>query len=268
MVSRMSSNDATAGTRDLPLSDAAARRCGLGRLRHVAVTGSTNDDLASEARHGDATPALLVADHQTSGRGRRDRRWEDGGDGGLLFSVRLPVGPEAGLGVAACLAASAVAVAGSVCPVPVRNKWPNDLVVEAGAAPGKLGGMLSELVVGPSTAVIVGLGINLEPVPDQPFATSIRQCEGLPDRDRLLAMIIDGFARRRDGVDAARAELRASSATIGRRVRVDLGSSSFVGTAADVTDDGRLIVATSDGERIVSAGEVVHLRPADGHEVD
>ena len=268
MVSRVNSNDATAGTRDLPLSDAAARRCGLGRLRHVAVTGSTNDDLASEARHGDATPALLVADHQTSGRGRRDRRWEDGGEGGLLFSVRLPVERMAGLDVAVCLAASALAAANSICAVAVGNKWPNDLVVDAGAARGKLGGMLSELVVGSPTAVIVGLGINLEPVPGQPLATSIREGGGRPDRALLLATVIDGFAHRREDAAAARAELRAGSATLGRRVRVDLGSSSFVGTAVDVTEDGLLVVTTVDGDRIVSAADVVHLRPAEGREVD
>lgn len=268
MVSRMSNDDATAGTPDLPLSGAAARRGGLGRLRHVAATGSTNDDLTGEARDGDVSPAVLVADHQTSGRGRRDRRWDDGGDGGLMFSVRLPTEHIAGLDVAACLAASALAAADSICSVSVRNKWPNDLVVETGSAPGKLGGMLSELVSGPPGAVIVGLGINLEPVPVQPLATSIRQCEGRPDRDRLLAEIIDGFSRRRDDPDGARAELRASSATLGRWVRVDLGSSSIEGRAVDVTDDGRLVVTTVDGDRIVSAGDVVHLRPVDRRVVD
>ena len=182
--------------------------------------------------------------------------------------MRLPAERIAGLDVAVCLAASALAAADSACPVSVRNKWPNDLVVETGPAPGKLGGMLSELVIGPPTTVIVGLGLNLETAPGQLFATSIRQCGGRPDRDEMLAKIIDGFAARRDDPGAAGAELRARSATIGRLVRVDLGSASIVGRAVDVTDDGRLVVTTVDGDRIVSAGDVVHLRPADGREVD
>lgn len=68
-----------AQTSRLPLSAAAARQAGMGPLRHVEVTGSTNDDLADEARRGQTHPAVLVADHQTAGRGRLSRRWVDVG---------------------------------------------------------------------------------------------------------------------------------------------------------------------------------------------
>jgi BirA family biotin operon repressor/biotin-[acetyl-CoA-carboxylase] ligase len=51
-------------------------------------------------------------------------------------------------------------------------------------------------------------------------------------------------------------------------VRVDIGSSTLIGTATDLTDDGRLVLATEDGEQIISAGDVVHLRPSDEPEGD
>ena len=78
----------------------------------------------------------------------------------------------------------------------IATKWPNDLVVEEGPAPGKLAGMLAELVSGDPDSVIIGLGLNLEPVPAQAGATSIRECGGSTDRDELLAAIIDGLSDR------------------------------------------------------------------------
>jgi BirA family transcriptional regulator, biotin operon repressor / biotin---[acetyl-CoA-carboxylase] ligase len=59
------------------------------------------------------------------------------------------------------------------------------------------------------------------------------------------------------------AEWRRRSATLGRRVRVDLGSDDVEGTAIDVTADGHLVVETLDGDRrTIAVGDVVHLRPA------
>jgi BirA family biotin operon repressor/biotin-[acetyl-CoA-carboxylase] ligase len=267
----MSRHDATAGSTfpgALPLSQRAAEQSGLGELRHVISTGSTNRDLAGEARKGSTNPTVLVADHQTAGRGRRDRTWDDIDGGALLFSVRLPVAAVSGHDLVAVLVAAARAACHAACSVPVAAKWPNDLVVEKGSAPGKLGGVLSELVSGQPDVVVIGLGINLAPVPGQPDATSIVECGGPIARDPLLAAILDGFAARRDDPEGSRSELRAASATLGRRVRVDLGSSTLVGTATDLTDDGRLVVATAAGEQIISAGDVVHLRPSDGPEGD
>ncbi len=88
---------ARSARRWLPLSCEAARRAGLGELLHAAATASTNDDLAAGARRGERWPAVLVADHQTAGRGRLGRRWSDAaagshrGEASLLVSFRLTV---------------------------------------------------------------------------------------------------------------------------------------------------------------------------------
>jgi BirA family transcriptional regulator, biotin operon repressor / biotin---[acetyl-CoA-carboxylase] ligase len=59
------------------------------------------------------------------------------------------------------------------------------------------------------------------------------------------------------------ADWRARSATLGRRVRVDLGADDVEGTAVDVTDEGHLVVETTEGtRRTLAVGDVVHLRPA------
>ena len=66
-----------------------------------------------------------------------------------------------------------------------------------------------------------------------------------------------------DGPDPLLAAWRERSATLGRRVRVDLGADDVEGIAVDVTGDGHLVVETAEGDRrTLAVGDVVHLRPA------
>ena len=256
----------------LSRSDAAARRAGLGPLRHVASTGSTNDDLAGEARRGDGGPAVLVADHQTAGRGRLDRRWIDfGGPGGdpeaaLLVSLRLPGPPDTAADRVAAVSASALAATAealSGSSALVRAKWPNDLVIESGGVDGKLAGVLSEIVAGRSPAVVVGLGMNLGPVPGAPSSASLAEAGAVVARDDLLARLLrllPGFLADPAG---ARAALRSASATVGRTVRVALADGRSVpGTAQAIDEQGRLVVAADGAEHLIDVGDVLHLRPA------
>ena len=254
----------------LPLSVAAARRTGLGPLRHSASTGSTNADLAREARLGDRAPAVLVADHQTAGRGRLGRRWSDdaegpgGAEASLLVSFRLP-GPvaEAFDRAAAVSAAALAAVASTLAEEDsaVRAKWPNDLLIEAPGFLGKLAGVLSEIVDGDPPVAVVGLGLNVTSVPEEPGAASLAQAGSGATRDELLASILEALPGYLADPARARGELRAASATIGRRVRVDLADGTSVsGTARGVDDAGRLVLAAGARELLIDAGDVFHLR--------
>lgn len=247
----------------LTLSEEAVLRAGLGKLRHVAETGSTNGDLVAEARRGDAAACLLVADRQREGRGRLDRRWRDAPGASLLVSFRLPVSGSDWSVPAVAVTAAARAAAAAFLAVPVLSKWPNDLVIDDPPAPGKLAGVLSELVDGPRPVVIVGLGLNLGPVPGEPGATSLSQAGAGPvDRDRLLARLVGDLPARLADPARARRELRAASATVGRRVRVELaGRPPVVGEARDIDRAGRLVVATAGGEHRIDAGDVIHLHP-------
>ena len=262
---------AVAAESSLPRSDAAARRAGLGPLRHVACTGSTNDDLAGEARRGDGSPAVLVADHQTAGRGRLDRRWVDsGGPGGdpeaaLLVSLRLPGPPDTASDRVAAVSAAALAATEGVLggsPASVRTKWPNDLVIESAGVHGKLAGVLSEIVVGGSPAVVVGLGLNLRPVPGAPSSASLAEAGAAVARDDLLFRLLQFLTGFLADPSGARSVLRASSATVGRIVRVALADGgSVTGTARDIDGQGRLVLAAEGVEHSIDAGDVVHLRP-------
>jgi BirA family biotin operon repressor/biotin-[acetyl-CoA-carboxylase] ligase len=179
--------------------------------------------------------SVVVADHQSAGRGRLDRRWEAPPGTALLASFVLPRHP--------LLSLAAGVAAAEACGGGVGLKWPNDLMV----GERKAGGILVE--VGESKAV-VGIGINLTAAP--PGAAMLDQ-----PRDTLLERLRERLAywSIADPSDVLR-RWRELSVTLGRRVRVELPGRVLEGVAEDLDGNGALVVA---GEH-VSAGDVIHLR--------
>jgi BirA family transcriptional regulator, biotin operon repressor / biotin---[acetyl-CoA-carboxylase] ligase len=254
----------------------------FGDLRWVAETGSTNRDLLDLASDGAPDGVVLVADHQSAGRGRLDRTWVAPAGASLLLSVLLrpdidPV--DAPLVTVAMALAIVDAVTESVARV--RVKWPNDVVV-GGDPDRKLAGVLAESVIDRRGAlvVVVGAGINVNwPVPLSPelealapSATALNlEVGSTVDRAELLVSVLTNLERQWGGVESGGiqgrrrlvAAARTASATVGRRVRADLGHRSIEGTATDLDERGDLVVIDDGGDRhVVVAGDVVHLRPA------
>jgi BirA family biotin operon repressor/biotin-[acetyl-CoA-carboxylase] ligase len=191
---------------------------------------SSTQDVARDLPIG----SIVVAEHQAAGRGRLDRRWEAPPGTALLVSFVLRPNP--------ILSLAAGVAAAEACGPEVRLKWPNDLLLDG----RKLGGILVE--VSPTKAVC-GIGINLTWAPDG--AARLDQ-----PRDELLARLSERMdfwcSAPREAVIGRWREL---SATLGRRVRVDLPGRAFEGVAEDIGGNGELIV---DG-LAVSAGSVTHL---------
>ncbi len=259
-------------------------------VRWVSETGSTNADAMELAQQGAPEGIVLVADHQTAGRGRAGRTWTAPPGSGLLLTILLrPPARVMDLATMAVAVAAAEAVA-SVAGFAPRLKWPNDLVWP-GDGPGpdrKLAGILAE-AEWPAGAevsagwrepashergvVVVGIGINVAWPADFPddlveIAVACNHIVSEPvDREDLLIALLTCLAPRYEALVAGdRAGLleawRERSATLGRHVRVDLGSGAVEGTAVDVTDQGHLVVEMASGERRTFAvGDVVHLRP-------
>lgn len=243
-------------------------------VRHFATIDSTNRYVLDEARQGAAAGLVAVADHQSAGRGRLGRKWEAVPGSALLVSVlvRPDRAPDA-LGVVTMAAGCALAAAvESVAGFTPGLKWPNDLVVDD----RKLAGLLAEadVVAGAVRAVVIGAGCNLtadaypSALADQATACAT-ETDRPVDRDALLAALLDGLAARLDDLTAVPGEYRARSATLGRRVRVDLGGGRPAegqfeeGRADRVDDTGELWVTRDDGTEVrVAVGDVVHLRPA------
>ena len=246
---------------------------GLGgwQVRHFASIDSTNRYVLDEARAGAPAGLVAVADHQTAGRGRLGRRWEAAPGSSLLVSVllrpELPVDRLHRLTLAAGLAL-ADALAG-VADVVAKLKWPNDLVVDD----KKLAGLLAEadLSAGSARAVVIGAGCNLTadafPPDVEATATAVELEAGRAvDRDEVLHAFLEALAVRLDDLhadlDALLVDARARSATLGRRVRLQLPGDELVeGDATALSDDGSLVVRDDAGhEHTVAVGDVVHLR--------
>ncbi len=208
---------------------------------------STQTTLVTE---GGRDGRVVVADHQTAGRGRAGRTWLDVPGAMLMFSALIrDVAPEraglvslqAGLAVVRAIGADA------------RLKWPNDVRLDG----RKVCGILGELSSG---YVVVGIGVNVchavGELPDDLDATSIRIATGdAPRRDDVCAAILrelDVLLSEDGWLD----DYRKRCDTIGSRVRVELTNGTFDGTAEQVRDDGALVV---DGRAVV-AGDVVHVR--------
>jgi BirA family biotin operon repressor/biotin-[acetyl-CoA-carboxylase] ligase len=240
-------------------------------VRRFAEIDSTNSYLREQARSGAAAGLVAVADHQTAGRGRLDRRWEAPAGASLLMSVLLrPAFDPAELHL--CTAAVALAAAEAcreVAGVGPVLKWPNDLLV----GEAKLAGVLAEAeFTGTGVAsVVVGIGINVAwPGPPGVGGTCLDDLSGdaAPvDRDALLAALLAALSPRMvrletlEGRRTVAAELRQRCVTLGRRVRLELPTEAVVGQATEIDDAGHLVVQTAGGPRTVAAGDVVHLRP-------
>jgi BirA family biotin operon repressor/biotin-[acetyl-CoA-carboxylase] ligase len=240
------------------------RKIGTGRftdVRRFATIDSTNRYLLELAANGAPEGVVAVADEQLAGRGRLGRSWVAPPGASLLVSVllrpNLSVGRAHLVTVAAGLAA--VDAVRELAHIDARLKWPNDVVVDD----RKLAGVLAEAS---GDAIVVGMGLNVRwtefPPEIAQTATACNLCSETPvDRDVLLATWLAAFDRRLDDLDGVARDATDASATLGRRVRVELADASFEGIARALTPEGHLVVRDDTGaDRTVAAGDVIHLR--------
>ncbi|MDQ3485015.1 MAG: biotin--[acetyl-CoA-carboxylase] ligase [Actinomycetota bacterium] len=236
---------------------------------------STNAELAQRARSTDDDGVVLIAEHQTAGRGRLDRSWTAPPRSGLTLSVLLRpydvavsrwswIPLLAGVVVAATVRQAANVEAGV--------KWPNDVVV----GDRKLGGILVERteVTGRPPAAVIGIGLNVSQREEElpvPTATSLVLEEATTtDRGVLARTLLRNLERvyeswRRAGGDpeqGLRAAYASACVSLDRQVRVHTaGGGSVTGLAVGIDDHGRLLVRGPDGRQAFGSGDVVHLRP-------
>lgn len=237
-----------------------------------AETTSTNSVLVDMAGHGAPEGLVLVADYQSAGRGRFDRRWESPPGKSLLFSVllrpgtaELPAGRRH-LAVAA-VSLALVEAAQAVANVEVQLKWPNDLLAGGSTGGGgKLAGVLAETT--PDGAVVVGAGFNVGWAPEAPEravgapATCLDALAGRPvQRGELLVSTLLALDRIYGHWDLVSERYRETCATVGRQVTVSFAGHlpDLHGTAVAVDADGRLLVRDGTGGIVaVAAGDVNH----------
>jgi len=241
-----------------------------------ARLGSTSDRLRELACEGAPAGQVVIAEEQTDGRGRLGRRWHSPQGFGLYLSLLLaPTIPMSqvtrwtlGASLAACRACRDLGARAA------EISWPNDLMI----GPAKLAGILAELRSrgGAVHQLIVGVGINVGPIPDD-LPRELRGrvaslhphlTQGMLGRAEVAACLLNRMAHVARALDdGAWPEIAAEWTALapearGQRVRVTPGDGiPFAGTTRGIADDGALIVERDDGTRaeVRLAGSVRRL---------
>ena len=260
------------------------------RLQVVDSVDSTNAKLLRDAAvdpDGHPHLAVVVTDDQRAGRGRLGRVWAAPAGTALAISVLLRVAAVevADRGWIPLVAGSAMrqAIAAQLPGRAVTLKWPNDVLVgeKDGGPARKISGILAEVLPSDPMAVVVGAGVNttMETVDlPVPTATSFADQGVDVDEDRLLADYLealrDGIAALAVGGHAAVAdEIAEHCSTLGEEVSVSLPApaseagepggdvdTTLRGVAVRLDASGGLVVQSGGVERVVNAGDVVHVR--------
>lgn len=222
---------------------------------------STNAELMRRARAGQLEPVLLVAEHQTAGRGRLGRAWHSDAapaDAALTFSLGIPLAVRDWSGLSLAVG---VSLAQSLHPQ-LQLKWPNDLWLHG----CKLAGILIETAqVGAQRYAVVGVGVNIAARPAEGLSTPPAWWRELePDIDapaallRLVPPLVQALLRfAAQGFTAFQAGFAERDALAGCAVRL---SDGVEGVARGVDASGALRVLTRNGPVRVSSAEV-SVRP-------
>jgi BirA family biotin operon repressor/biotin-[acetyl-CoA-carboxylase] ligase len=242
------------------------------RLEVLPESPSTNAHLARRALAGEPAGRVVVAEHQTSGRGRLDRSWVTPARAALTFSLlvapdRVPVARWPWLPLLSGLAV--VEGVRRAAGVEATLKWPNDVLVDG----QKVAGILVERVEGSAGArAVVGVGLNVSSTRAElpvPTATSLALSGATSlDRTALLSEVLAAFTRRYEAWSAAgggglRTPYLQVCSTVGARVRVALpAGETLTGVAVGIDEDGRLQVDDGRRTHVLGAGDVVHVRRA------
>lgn len=248
----------------------------LDKLEVFSSIASTNTHLLAQPAPAAGRFRVAVADHQTSGRGRHDRRWisAPGCSLCLSFSYTFAEMPEQlpaltlAIGVGVVDALQLLGING------VSLKWPNDIV----AQDGKLGGILTEVQsgAGAGVTVVTGIGLNIHvrdklDVGSEPtWLLRVVDLDSIhdnpPGRELLAGTIIEHLYRtlssfENSGFAEFADDWRRHDWLRSREITVDMADSRIIGIAEGVDDDGALLVDTDNGRVRVISGSIMMMDP-------
>ncbi len=218
----------------------------------------------------DIQPCLLVAEHQSHGRGRQGRSWQSASGASLTFSISLLLQPAdwSGLSLAVGVAV-AEALAGPPGTPMIGVKWPNDLwLMDEPGAGRKLGGILIETVAsGAQRLAVIGVGLNVLPLPIEGLSAgvaSLQEVDPQASAPATLARIALPLVQalrtfERQGFGAFAARFAALDILAGRPVSTTR-SDVPQGVARGVSAQGALQMETAGGMVSLVSGEV-SVRP-------
>lgn len=288
----------TPATLDFPTLDLTFVRQQLAHspVGHTLVYHTTVPStmpIASELAQNANTPSgiIVVAEEQTSGRGRRGRSWHAPYASALLVSILLKP-PQLTLSAATLSMVAGNALLAAVADVvpelaaELHLKWPNDLVLGTDPSSArKIAGILAESSLeadGSVAYAVVGIGVNVNQrtthlpriAPPTPRPTSLRiASDRLIDRSYLLVQLCH---RLTEGLTLSAPESyqrwKSHLATLGQQVAVYPNGpeqpATLVGRAIDMQNDGALVIEDADGKRHIFHAADVSIRPFSGNSIE
>jgi BirA family biotin operon repressor/biotin-[acetyl-CoA-carboxylase] ligase len=235
-------------------------------VKYYSKIDSTNTEAKKLAQMGEKEGTVVIAEEQTGGRGRKGRAWNSPFGMGIWVSIilRPQISPVEAPGLTLVAAVAAAKAVRNVTGLPVKIKWPNDLMLNS----KKVGGILTELSAEIEVVnfIVVGIGINVnnESFPEElrEIATSLKiEQAGKEklDRVQLLCELLHRFEEGYSAFITGRQkeilkQWKGLSDTLGSIVRVIGPSSIIEGRAVDLDETGALLVEKEDGsvERVIS----------------
>jgi BirA family biotin operon repressor/biotin-[acetyl-CoA-carboxylase] ligase len=236
--------------------------------------GSTNDEAKNLAEDGSPHGTLVLADEQTSGKGREGRKWYSEPESGLALSLILrPESFSEGSSALTALGALAVVEGLAQCGLEARIKWPNDVIVSG----GKIAGILVETSWRGESMdyAIVGIGVNVKPgsIPkiDLDFpATCVESEVGRRvNREDLFLDILRSFGAWYPRLGSSEV-IRAWGerlAYLDQEVSLRGKHSTVIGRVAGLAADGKLMLKIGSGETLLMGEGDLRLRPIDSDKV-
>lgn len=243
----------------------------IGKIRYFDSTGSTNDEALAWAANDAKDLSLVIADEQTAGRGRLDRKWFTPPGTALAFSLVLRPSPAERPHLSRMVGLAALSVTDSLLSrrLSPEIKWPNDILLNG----RKVAGILIESVWSGEDidCIVIGIGVNIlkGAVPDTGMlsfpATSLEEALGyLVERTEVLHDILAAliFLRPQLSTDEFMAKWEELLAYRGRQVQVEMGGADLVtGSVSGLGTDGSLQLRDQDGKSLTVQFGDVRLRP-------
>jgi BirA family biotin operon repressor/biotin-[acetyl-CoA-carboxylase] ligase len=246
----------------------------IGNMRYFDSIGSTNDEALAWAAAGARDLSIVIADEQTHGRGRLDRKWFSPKGSGLAFSLILRPSASNALRLhlswTVGMAALSIAESCSILELAPRIKWPNDILLNG----KKTGGVLIETVWSGDDvdSLVIGMGINVYKTSVPPVellqfpATSLEDELGKqpPPREEILLSILNAFLHWRKcmGTNELINAWEKMLAFSGEQVQVHAGSeASVTGELLGLESDGSLRLRDAHDKSVIIRFGDISLRP-------
>lgn len=230
--------------------------------------GSTNNYAKKLAEEGAPAGTLVIAEEQTSGKGRRGRSWETpkGSNIAMTLLLRPKIRPEHASRLTLLMAMAVARAVRKATGLPAGIKWPNDVVVNGRKVCGILTEMNSEVDYINYVVIGTGINVNQEEFPEEIAGTagSLRRELGRKvSRSQLIAasmeeleQIYETFIRTED-LSGLYEEYNEICVNCGRQIRVLEPGNEYTGTTGGINEKGELVVRKDSGEEVcVYAGEV------------